>query len=74
MWWIRLAVHDPGGSSRLRILAPGARIEDCKPSQSIDFTEILAGTVAVDLGRSLLAWSDLLDGMSIALLSSEAIR
>ena len=36
----------------------------------IDFTEILARTVSVDLGRSLQTWSDSLDGMSIALLSS----
>ena len=74
MWWIRLAVQDLGGNSRLRILAAGARTDDGKPSQPIDFTEILALTVSVDLGRSLQALSDLLDGMSIALLSPEAIR
>jgi hypothetical protein len=56
------------------MLAAGARTDDCKPSQPFDFTEISAGTVSVDIGRSLQAWSDLLDGMSIALLSPEAIR
>ena len=64
----------PGGNSRLRILAAGARTDDCKPFQPIDFTEILARTVSVDLEGSLQAWADLLDGMSIALLSPEAIR
>jgi len=42
--------------------------------KSIDFIERLAQTVSVDLERSLQIWSDLLDGMSIALLSPEAIR
>jgi len=43
-------------------------------SQTSDFIEMLVRTVSVDLGRSLQTWSDLLDGMSIALLSPEAIR
>jgi hypothetical protein len=73
MWWIRLAVRDPGRNSRLPILTPKRGQMTASP-QPIDLTEILAGTVSVDLGRSLQAWSDLLDGMLIALSSPEAIR
>jgi hypothetical protein len=66
MWWLRFVVQCHGGNSRLRILGSGARTGDCMPFQPIDFTEILAQAVLVDLGRRLQAWSDLLYGMSIA--------
>jgi hypothetical protein len=73
MWWIRLAVQSAGGNSRPPSWQP-ERTDDGKPFQPIDFIEMLAWAASVDLGRSLQAWSDLLDGMSIALLSPEAIR
>jgi hypothetical protein len=65
----------PALSPRPRRKRPSAHLAewdlsaDCKPSQTIDSTEILARAVSVDLERSLRAGSDLMDGMSIALLS-----
>jgi hypothetical protein len=51
MWWIRLAVQNPGSNGRLGILPARARTDDEKPYQPIDFTEILAWTVSLDFGN-----------------------